>query len=104
MNSDDLKGNVSQATAVPIVVVDDHDIWRDGVKSMLASTEFAVVGEASSGAEAPGVVEACKPRIVLLDIRMADGDGFEALREIKSRFPQVLVLMLTTYSSHTFVA
>jgi DNA-binding NarL/FixJ family response regulator len=89
---------------IPIVIVDDHDIWRDGVRSMLSSTEFSIVGEASSGMDAPGLVETCKPRIVLLDIRMAGGDGFEALKEIKRLYPQVLVLMLTTYSSKTFVA
>jgi DNA-binding NarL/FixJ family response regulator len=104
MNSIDSSDNVNQEAKVPIVLVDDHDIWRDGVRSMLASTEFFVIGESSSGKEAIGVVEACKPRIVLLDIRMAGGDGFEALKQIKSRFPQVLVLMLTTYSSPTFVS
>jgi DNA-binding NarL/FixJ family response regulator len=96
--------DLEQANLVPIVLVDDHDIWRDGVKSMLASTEFTIAGEASSGAEAPDMVEKCNPHIVLLDIRMAGGDGFEALKEIKLRFPHVLVLMLTTYSSPTFVA
>jgi DNA-binding NarL/FixJ family response regulator len=102
MNSIESTDNFAQGDKVPVVIVDDHDIWRDGVRSMLASTEFFVIGEASSGKEAIGVVEACKPRIVLLDIRMAGGDGFEALKQIKSRFPQVLVLMLTTYSSPTF--
>src|SRR5258708_2040300 len=78
---------------VPIVLIDDHDIWRDGVKSMLSDTEFFVVGEADSGADAPGVVAATHPRIAVLDIRMAGGDGFEALKEIKAQFPRVSVLM-----------
>lgn len=104
MKSNADEPEIQSAADVPIVLVDDHDIWRDGVRSMLAETEFKVVGEAASGEEAPDVVAQCSPRIVVLDVRMAGGDGFEALRAIKSRFPSVMVIMLTTYSSPTFMA
>ena len=99
-----VNNQIFDESIVPVVLVDDHDIWRDGMKSMLSGTEFVVVGEASSGRDAAGVVESTLPRIVVLDIRMAGGDGFEALKELKSRFPKVSVLMLTTYDSPTFVA
>lgn len=94
----------SETGYVPVVLVDDHEIWRDGMKSMLSDTEFAVVGEASSGRECIGVVEQTCPRIVILDVRMAGGDGFEALRTLKTRFRKISVLMLTTYSNPTFMA
>lgn len=93
-----------QKSIIPIMLVDDHDIWRDGIKSMLTGTEFIVVGEASSGKQAIEVLAGCNPRIVVLDIRMAGGDGFKALTVMKSQFPRVSVIMLTTYSNPTFMA
>jgi DNA-binding NarL/FixJ family response regulator len=95
---------MSDAVTVPVVLVDDHAIWRGGVKSMLEDTEFAVVGEASSGKEAVEVVKAAHPRLVLLDIRMAGGDGLDALQAIKAEHPQVAVVMLTTYDNPTYMA
>src|ERR1700722_3795503 len=89
---------------VPIVLVDDHELIRVGIKSMLSDTEFVVVGEAATAGECLRVVERTSPRIVLLDIRMTTGDGFEALTALKSRFPTVSVLMLTTYTNPTYMA
>jgi DNA-binding NarL/FixJ family response regulator len=86
------------------MVVDDHEIWRDGVRSMLRDTEFEIVGEAGSGREAVQTVGELQPRLVLLDIRMAGGDGFETLTAIKASHPQISVVMLTTYSNPTFMA
>jgi DNA-binding NarL/FixJ family response regulator len=87
-----------------VVLVDDHAIWRGGVRSMLEDTEFQVVGEASSGREAVEVVGKVKPNLVLLDIRMAGGDGLEALQNLKAETPQTAVIMLTTYDNPTFMA
>jgi len=89
---------------VRVVLVDDHDIWRGGVRSMLRGTEFDVVGEASNGKEGHAVVTDLKPALVLLDIRMAEGDGFDALQAIKKSDPAIAVLMLTTYDNPTFMA
>lgn len=89
---------------VSVVLVDDHAIWRGGVRSMLDDTEFQVVGEASSGREALQVIRQTRPRIVLLDIRMAGGDGLDALMAIKQEHPQTAVLMLTTYDNPTYMA
>ena len=86
------------------MIVDDHEIVRSGVRSMLIGTEFEVVGEAASGRECLTVVADTSPRIVLLDIRMAGGDGFEALVALKRNFPKVSVLMLTTYGDPTYMA
>lgn len=89
---------------IPVMVVDDHEIWRDGVRSMLKDTEFEVVGEAASGKEALDTVADIHPRLVLLDIRMAGGDGFETLTALKGYYAQLSVVMLTTYSNPTFMA
>lgn len=87
-----------------VVLVDDHTIWRGGVRSMLEDTDFVVVGEASSGHEALGVVSQLQPDIVLMDIRMAGGDGLEALVAIKQLMPRIIVVMLTTYDNPTYMA
>ena len=94
----------SPIPAIPIVLVDDHAIWRGGVRSLLEDTEFVVVGEASSGREALEVVAGLHPRIVLLDIRMAGGDGLDTLQALKAQNPDVAVIMLTTYDNPTYVA
>lgn len=87
-----------------VVLVDDHTIWRGGVRSMLEDTEFVVVGEAGSGHEALEIVSQMQPDIVLMDIRMAGGDGLEALVAIKQQMPQRIVVMLTTYDNPTYMA
>lgn len=95
---------MDEINTVPVVLVDDHAIWRGGVKSMLEETEFKVVGEASSGREALDVVDGVDPRLVLLDIRMAGGDGLDALTALKQRHPRTAVVMLTTYDNPTYMA
>jgi len=92
------------STTIRIVIVDDHAIWRGGVRSMLEDTEFEVVGEASSGREALEVTHQTQPRIVLLDIRMAGGDGLDTLQALRSQNPDAAVVMLTTYDNPTYMA
>jgi DNA-binding NarL/FixJ family response regulator len=92
------------AKTFPVVLVDDHAIWRGGVKSMLEDTEFTVIGEASSGKEALSVIREARPSLVLLDIRMAGGDGLDALQAIKAEHPRISVVMLTTYDNPTYMA
>jgi DNA-binding NarL/FixJ family response regulator len=94
---------MSDAT-VSVVLVDDHTIWRGGVRSMLEDSEFSVVGEAGSGREALEVIRETRPRLVLLDIRMAGGDGLDTLQALKTEHPQISVLMLTTYDNPTYMA
>ena len=89
---------------VDVLLVDDHAIWRGGVKSMLEDTEFVVVAEASSGKEAIEVARQAKPQMSLLDIRMAGGDGLDALVALKQEHPRMAVVMLTTYDNPTYMA
>jgi len=93
-----------EQTPVTVVLVDDHAIWRGGVRSMLEDTRFQVIGEAASGKEALQVVGELGPQLVLLDIRMAGGDGLDALQAIKAKHPATSVLMLTTYDNPTYMA
>lgn len=93
-----------QPGAVTTMLVDDHAIWRGGVRSMLEDTEFEVVGEASSGREALEIARQVHPRLVLLDIRMAGGDGLDALVALKREHPLTAVVMLTTYDNPTYMA
>lgn len=89
---------------VTVMLVDDHEIWRGGVKSMLRRTEFAVVAEASSGSDAVEAARAARPRLALVDIRMAGGDGLDALQALRKEYPDMAVVMLTTYDNPTFMA
>ncbi len=89
---------------ISVLLVDDHAIWRDGIRSLLENTEFEVVGEAASGAEGVLLAQSLRPQIVLLDIRMAGGDGLDALRSIKAEQPQSAVVMLSSYESPTYIA
>jgi DNA-binding NarL/FixJ family response regulator len=89
---------------VSVLLVDDHAIWRGGMRSMLEDTEFEVVGEAGSGREALEVARQVRPQLTLLDIRMAEGDGLDALVALKREFPRMAVVMLTTYDNPTYMA
>jgi len=88
---------------ISVLLVDDHAIWCDGIRSILEDTEFRVVGEASSGGEGVAAARALHPQIVLLDIRMAGGDGLDALRTLKAEHPQTAVVMLTSYENPTYM-
>jgi DNA-binding NarL/FixJ family response regulator len=90
--------------SISVLLVDDHAIWRGGVRSMLDDTEFEVIGEAASGKEAVVKVKELNPRLVLLDIRMAGGDGLDALHTLKKEMPETSVIMLTTYDNPTYMA
>lgn len=90
--------------SVSLLLADDHAIWREGVAAMLRHTEFTVAGEASNGVEAAQLTARLKPQIVLMDIRMAGGDGLEALVSIKEANPETHVVLLTTYDNPTYIA
>ncbi|RYF33133.1 MAG: response regulator transcription factor [Cytophagaceae bacterium] len=89
-----------------VLLVDDHSIVRGGIRMMLAESEFVVTAEAASGMDAIAIAKAAKPDIdiVLLDIRMAGGDGFDALVGLKAQHPKMTVVMLTTYDNPTYIA
>ncbi|HQU43868.1 MAG: DNA-binding response regulator [Planctomycetia bacterium 21-64-5] len=90
--------------AIKVVIVDDHEVVRTGIVSLFEDTEVKVVGQAANGADAVQVVKSKKPDVVLLDIRMTDGDGLMALEELRQAAPNCRVVMLSTYDNPTYVA
>jgi len=78
-----------------IVVVDDHALFRDGVAALLGAWGHAVVGEAANGSDAIGLVDRLAPELVLMDVRMPGLSGVETTLRIKSRHPEVAIVMLT---------
>ncbi|HZD67474.1 MAG TPA: response regulator transcription factor [Actinomycetes bacterium] len=82
-----------------VLLVDDHEVVRDGIKALLAGTDDIVVaGEASSTREAIAVAERTQPDVVVMDVRLPDGSGIEATRDIRAERPATQVLMLTSFA------
>jgi two-component system response regulator DevR len=87
-----------------IMIVDDHEVVRLGMRAVFeAEPDLAVVGEASNGAEALAKIPVLDPELILMDVRMEKMDGIEACREIKSRYPDVIILMITSYTDEDAV-
>ncbi len=87
-----------------IMIVDDHEVVRSGLKAILEpEDDLEVVGEASSGSEAVEKVARSDPSLVLMDVRMEEMSGIEACRLIKRSHPQVNVLMLTSFGEEEAV-
>ena len=86
--------------SVRILVTDDHPVVRAGLSGMLSGEpDFEVVGEAQNGKDAVVFVGELKPDVVLMDLRMPEMDGVTAIGHIKSDYPDVHILVLTTYES-----
>ena len=84
---------------IRVLVADDHDLVREGLKAALRGhEEFSVIGEARDGEEAVREAERLAPDIVVMDIRMPGLSGIEACRELRARRPEISVLMLTSYT------
>jgi DNA-binding NarL/FixJ family response regulator len=89
---------------IKLLIADDHEVVRSGLKSLLNGTDIQIIAEASTGEEAMKLVERHKPDVVLLDIRMSNSDGLNALGRMKLNWPDLPVLMLSTYDNPTYVA
>lgn len=86
-----------------VMVVDDHDVVRMGLTSLLEDSEFEVVSESGSVAEAIEKSMQTSPDVILMDVRLPDGSGIEACRQILLHQPTVRVLMLTSYADEEAV-
>jgi DNA-binding NarL/FixJ family response regulator len=82
-----------------VLLVDDHEVVRAGIKALLdAQKDMIVVGEAGTAEEGLRRVGYDEPDVVVLDVRLPDMSGVEACRDIRSRFPEVKILMLTSFA------
>jgi two-component system response regulator DevR len=82
-----------------VLLVDDHEVVRQGLASLLKATDDIVVaGEAGSVREAIEEAERIRPDIIVMDVRLVDGSGIEATREIRAKRPETQVLMLTSFA------
>lgn len=78
-----------------VLIVDDNDLMRTLLRSILRSESFDIIGEAKNGALALDFIARMKPDIVFMDVIMPHMDGLEALQNIKERHPDIVVVMIT---------
>ena len=84
---------------IRVMLVDDHEIVRQGLRSLLERREnLRVVAEAGTVEEAVAAAAETQPDVVVMDVRLPDGTGIEACREIRAARPETRVLMLTSYA------
>ncbi len=84
---------------IRVLIADDHLVVREGLRLILGiSREFELVGEAGDGTTAVKMAGELKPDVVLMDLRMPGMDGLEAIEHIHTQWPQIAVVILTTYN------
>jgi len=89
---------------IRVLLVDDQTLVRQGICLLLEiEPDIQVVGQAANGREALQQVEALRPQVVLMDVRMPEMDGVEATRALSARFPEIGVIILTTFEDADIV-
>jgi DNA-binding NarL/FixJ family response regulator len=90
--------------SIRVVVADDHEVVRKGLVCLFKDTDVTIVGEAANGLEAMEQMKKHKPDVLIMDIRMPELDGLDALEKIKVEHPQARVVMLSAFENPTYVA
>ena len=89
---------MNEEKRVRLLIVEDHHVVRKGLVALLsAASEVEVVGEASDGAEAVACFSALQPDVTLMDLRMPNMGGVEAITRIRQDFPAARFIVLTTF-------
>ena len=97
--------NLEERDRIQVVIADDHPVVREGLRSLLlTSVDMEVVGEAGTGAEAVAQAQALQPEVMLLDIRMPDGNGLAVLNQIKAVSPNTSVIMVTMHDNPDYIS
>jgi DNA-binding NarL/FixJ family response regulator len=87
-----------EEVSIRVFLLDDHELVREGIRSLLESDEdIEVVGEAGTATDAMTRVPLAKPDVAILDVRLEDGSGIEVCRELRSSMPDLVCLMLTSF-------
>jgi NarL family two-component system response regulator LiaR len=95
---------MAEEERVRVALIDDHDLLRRGIKTMLETeADIDVVGEAADGVEALNLVEETVPDVVLIDVIMPNMDGIEATKQIKDSFPNIGVVVLSGHDERQFL-
>ena len=90
--------------SIRMLICEDHEVIRAGLATMLAGSDIQIVGEAANGKDALRIAQKEKPDVILLDIRMPDGDGLSTLEKLRAKVPESKVVMLSAYDNPTYVA
>ncbi len=90
--------------AISVLVADDHEVVRTGLRSLLAGSEVQIAGEAATGDEVLNATRELNPDILLLDIRLPPTSGIAVLEQIRAEMPEQNVVMFSTYDNPTYVA
>jgi two-component system, NarL family, response regulator DevR len=91
--------NTPKKPPLRVLLVDDHEVVRDGVRALLQATDDVIVtAEAGSVREAVDEADRARPDVVVMDVRLVDGSGIEATREIRAKHPKTAVIMLTSFA------
>ena len=99
-----LNKNHAPPSIATVIIVDDHDLLRESLRSMLECDQgLQIVDEAKDGQEAIELCRLHRPDLVLMDVRMPRVDGFEATRRIKEEVGTTKVLMMSAYNNHEYV-
>ena len=93
---------MANSACIRILSVDDHPLFREGIAAVLNSQpDMSLAGVASGGVEAIETFRALQPDVTLMDLRLPDLSGIDALMAIRSEFPQARIIILTTFESDT---
>lgn len=89
---------------IKLLIADDHEVVRRGLHTLFKDTDVKIVAEAATGKEAVEQALKHKPDVVLMDIRMPDSDGLEAIEKLRKKAPDTPIVILSTYDNPTYVA
>ena len=92
------------SSSIRVLVADDHEIVRHGLKSVFKDSEICIVGEATDAAEAVTLTGTQRPDVVTLDVRLGAGDGLDAIKAIREANPDTRIVMLSSFDSPTYIA
>ncbi len=90
--------------SIRIVIADDHEVVRHGLRSVFSGTDIEVISEAANGKQALTEATERKPDVILIDVRMPEVDGLAALEHIRKKLPELPVVMLSSFDNPTYVA